>query len=176
MISNFEHHKPIIAGSCFVAESADVVGNVHLGEDVSVWFQAVLRGDNERIEVGAASNIQDGVVVHVDPGFPCRIGERCVIGHRAVLHGCTLGNEVLIGIGAIVLNGAHIPDGCMVGAGALVAENKVLESGHLYLGVPARKVRPLSQEERAAVVRNTEGYKARAKRYLDGPPAVQQEQ
>lgn len=168
MIRNFEQDKPTIPESCFVAESADVIGNVHLGEDVSVWFQAVLRGDNDRIEVGAGSNIQDGVVIHVDPGFPCRIGERCVIGHKAVLHGCTLGNEVLIGIGAIILNGAHIPDGCLVGAGALVAENKKLEPGYLYLGAPARKVRALSKTEREAIVRNTEGYKARARRYQNG--------
>lgn len=166
MIRNFESFQPEIHESCFVADSADVIGNVRLGEDVSVWFQAVIRGDNDLIEVGSGSNIQDGVVIHVDPGFPCRIGERCVIGHRAVLHGCTLGNEVLIGIGAIVLNGAHIPDGCLVGAGALVAENKKLESGYLYLGAPARKARELTDAERQAIVRNTEGYRARAKRYV----------
>ena len=130
-----------------------------------VWFQAVLRGDNDTITVGADSNIQDGVVVHVDPGYPCVIGERCVVGHRAVLHGCTLGNEVLIGIGAIVLNGAVVPDGCLIGAGALVSEGKKLEAGHLYVGVPARKVRPLSESERAGIVRNTRGYRERAERY-----------
>lgn len=165
MIHDFQDMKPQVHATSFVAESADVIGQVVLEEDTSVWFQAVLRGDNDLITVGAGSNIQDGVVIHVDPGFPCTIGKRCVIGHKAVLHGCTLGDEVLIGIGAIVLNGAHVPSGCLIGAGALVAEGKQLEAGHLYMGVPARKKRPLTADERASIVRNTQGYTARAKLY-----------
>ena len=165
MIQNLGHKHPQVSQSCFVADSADVIGDVTLAPDSSVWFQAVLRGDNDSIVVGKGSNIQDGVVIHVDPGFPCHIGERSVVGHRAVLHGCTIGNEVLIGIGAIILNGAVIPDGCLIGAGALVAERKVLETGHLYMGVPAKKIRPLTDSERESIVRNTEGYTQRARHY-----------
>lgn len=172
MIYSLGQKTPQIAPSTFIAPSADVIGAVQLGEDTSVWHQAVLRGDNDQISVGSASNIQDGVIIHVDPGFPCTIGERCVIGHRAVLHGCTIGNEVLIGIGAVILNGAQIPDGCLIGAGALVAAGKELEEGHLYLGAPAKKIRALTSEERAGIVRNTEGYKKRASLYEETATAL----
>ena len=148
-----------------MADSADIIGQVTLAKDSSVWFQAVLRGDNARIEIGERTNVQDGVIIHVDPGYPCKIGQGCVIGHRACLHGCQIGDEVLIGIGAIVLNGASIPDGCLIGAGALVAEGKQLEPGHLYMGVPARKIRAISSQERQNIIKNTEGYKARASLY-----------
>lgn len=167
MILQFEDNKPSIHQTCFVAPSADVIGRVTLEAHASVWFQAVLRADNDAIKVGEGSNIQDGVVIHVDPGRPCTIGNRCVIGHRAVLHGCTLGDEVLVGIGAIVLNGAYLPSGCLIGAGALVPENKRLEPGCLYTGVPARKVRMLSEEERQGIRRNSEGYRKRAEVYLE---------
>lgn len=165
MVIGFRGCHPRIHESAWIAPSASVIGQVALSREVSVWFSAVLRGDNDRIEVGAGTNIQDGAVLHVDRGFPCSIGERCVIGHRAVLHGCSIGNEVLIGIGAIVLNGAIVPDGCLIGAGALVPENKCLEAGSLYVGVPARKVRDLSADERARIRTNAEGYVARARIY-----------
>lgn len=165
MISSLGDHHPSIDPRVWVAKSADVIGQVRLEADVSVWFGAVVRGDNDTISVGRGSNLQDGVVVHADPGFPCHIGEHCVIGHRAVLHGCQIGNEVLIGIGAIVLNGAVIPDGCLVGAGALVPEGKVLEPDSLYVGVPARKLRSLTPDDRAKIRRNAEGYVARAALY-----------
>lgn len=165
MLKTFQEYEPTLHSNCFVATSADVIGQVTLAKDSSVWFQAVLRGDNDKIEIGEGTNVQDGVIIHVDPGKPCKIGRRCVLGHRAVLHGCTLGDEVLVGIGAIILNGAVIPDGCLIGAGALVSEGKQLEAGSLYVGVPARKVRALSPEEREAIVRNAEGYTARAKLY-----------
>jgi carbonic anhydrase/acetyltransferase-like protein (isoleucine patch superfamily) len=166
VIFTLDNHKPLIHPNCFVADSADVVGRVTLEEDVSVWFQAVLRADNDDIFIGKGSNVQDGVVVHVDPGFPCRVGAGCVIGHRAVLHGCTLGDEVLVGIGATILNGATVPSRSLIGAGALVTEGKTLESGFLYVGVPARKARALGQSEIEAIRRNTQGYKARADLYL----------
>jgi carbonic anhydrase/acetyltransferase-like protein (isoleucine patch superfamily) len=166
VIFGLDNHKPHIHPSCFVADSADVIGRVSLEKGVSVWFQAVLRGDNADISIGEDSNVQDGVVIHVDPGFPCRVGSGCVVGHRAVLHGCTIGDEVLIGIGATVLNGAKIPSRCLIGAGALVTEGKVLESGHLYMGVPARKARPLKDSELEAIRRNTRGYRERAGLYL----------
>lgn len=167
VVIGFKEHHPRIHESAWIAPSASVIGQVTLGREVSVWFSAVLRGDNDLIEVGASTNIQDGAVVHVDSGYPCSIGERCVIGHRAVLHGCSIGNEVLIGIGAIVLNGAIVPDGCLVGAGALVPENKCLEAGFLYMGVPARKVRELSGEERDRIRTNAEGYVTKARIYAN---------
>ena len=166
MIFGLDHHKPNMHPTCFVADSADVIGRVTLEKDVSVWFQAVLRADNDDIIIGEGSNIQDGVVVHVDPGLPCRVGKGCVIGHRAVLHGCTLEDEILVGIGATILNGAHIPSQCLIGAGALVTEGKHLESGYLYVGVPARKARPLKDTELEAIRRNAHGYRKRAGVYL----------
>ena len=165
MIVSLAEHHPQVHESAWIAPSADIIGQVLLGPNVSVWFGAIVRGDNDLITIGADSNLQDGVVVHADPGFPCTVGERCVIGHRAVLHGCRLGDEVLIGIGAIVLNGAVVPDGCLVGAGALVPEGKVLEADSLYVGVPARKARTLTGEDRARIRRNAEGYVSRARLY-----------
>jgi carbonic anhydrase/acetyltransferase-like protein (isoleucine patch superfamily) len=165
MIFTLGGARPQSHDSAWIAPGAAVIGNVLLEQGVSVWFGAVLRGDNDVIAVGRDSNVQDGAVIHTDPGFPCRLGQRCVIGHRAVLHGCTLGSGVLIGIGAIVLNGAEIPDGCLIGAGALVPEGKTLEAGCLYVGVPARKVRPLLPSERDRILSNAEGYLARAARY-----------
>jgi carbonic anhydrase/acetyltransferase-like protein (isoleucine patch superfamily) len=164
---NLKDKKPAIHPTSFVAPSADLIGSVTLEADTSVWYQAVLRADNEEIRIGEGSNVQDGVVIHVDPGFPCIIGKNCVVGHRAVLHGCTLADNVLVGIGAIVLNGAHVPHDCLIGAGALVAEGKQLEPGHLYLGVPARKVRPLSDPEKKKIRANAEGYQERARRYSE---------
>lgn len=157
---------PNLKPTAWVAPTACLIGRVTLEAEASIWFGAVLRGDNEAIRVGARSNVQDGVVIHTDPGFPCSIGEATVVGHRAVLHGCQIGNRCLIGIGAIVLNGAVIPDDCILGAGALVGEGKVLESGFLYVGIPARKVRELKPEELAGVLRNTNGYVDRAGLYL----------
>ena len=165
MLYSLEDYKPQVHHSCFVADSAEVIGRVHLAEGSSVWFQAVLRGDNDEIHVGEGSNIQDGVIIHVDPGYPCRVGNASVVGHRAVLHGCTIGGGCLIGIGATVLNGAVVPDNCLVGAGALVTEGKRLEEGHLYMGVPARKIRVLSQHERALIAKNVIGYRRRAELY-----------
>ena len=163
----FDSKKPIIHPSCFVAPSADIVGDVLLEEQSTIWFGAVLRGDNEKITVGKGSNIQDGAVIHVDPGKPCRVGENCVVGHRAVLHGCTLHNQCLVGIGAIILNDAVVGENCLVGAGALVTEGKILEPGHLYMGVPAKKIRALSQEEKDGILKNALGYQARGERYRE---------
>ncbi len=165
VIASLGDSHPVIDASAWIAPGACVVGAVTLAADVSVWFGAVLRADNDTIVIGRGTNVQDSVVIHVDPGSPCRVGERCVIGHRAVLHGCQVGNESLIGIGAIVLNGAVVPDGCLLGAGALVPEGKELEPGCLYVGVPVRKVRLLDAQERQRILRNAEGYVARARRY-----------
>ncbi|MCA9775798.1 MAG: gamma carbonic anhydrase family protein [Candidatus Eremiobacteraeota bacterium] len=165
MLYSLEDYKPQVHQSCFVADSAEVIGRVHLAEGSSVWFQAVLRGDNDDIHVGEGSNIQDGVIIHVDPGYPCQVGKGSVVGHRAVLHGCTIGDGCLIGIGATLLNGAVVPDNCLVGAGALVTEGKRLEEGYLYMGVPARKMRALSEQERTLIAKNVAGYQKRAELY-----------
>ncbi|SIQ15068.1 Carbonic anhydrase or acetyltransferase, isoleucine patch superfamily [Rhizobium sp. RU20A] len=129
----------------WIAPDAHVIGRVELGEDVGIWFGAVLRGDNEPIRIGAGTNIQEGAVLHVDPGFPVTIGEGCTIGHRAIVHGCTIGDNSLIGMGATILNGARIGRNCLVGANALVTEGKVFEDGSLIVGAPARAVRQLDE-------------------------------
>jgi carbonic anhydrase/acetyltransferase-like protein (isoleucine patch superfamily) len=129
------------AGACWVAETAVVIGKVRIKAGASVWFGAVLRGDNEWIEIGERSNIQDNCTLHTDPGFPLTVGEGCTIGHNAILHGCTIGQNTLIGMGAILLNGAQIGSNCIVGAGALVSENKTVPDNTLVVGSPARKLR-----------------------------------
>lgn len=141
----FKGHRPTCHPTAWVAPSADVVGDVTLGEDVSVWFRAVIRADNTPIPIGARSNVQEGAMLHSDPGAPLTIGEDVTIGHHAILHGCTIGHRVLIGMGATVLNGAVIADDCLVGAGALVTEGKTFPSGSLIVGSPAKAVRQLDE-------------------------------
>lgn len=157
--------QPQLASSAWVAESAHIIGDVRLHEDVSIWFNAVLRGDNEPITIGAGSNIQDGSVLHTDEGVPLRLGQRVTVGHQAMLHACTIGDESLIGIGAVVLNGAVIGKHCLVGAGALVTEGKTFPDGSLILGSPARVVRPLTPEQIAALQQSAQRYIDNAQRY-----------
>jgi carbonic anhydrase/acetyltransferase-like protein (isoleucine patch superfamily) len=156
----------------FVHASAVVLGDVVLGSGVSVWPLAVLRGDSDRISVGDDSNIQDGVVVHVDPGVPCVIGARVTVGHRAIVHGATVEDECLIGMGAIILNHAVIGAGSIIGAGAVVREGMQVPPGSLVLGVPGRVVREVTPEERARNVSSAAGYVARAAAHARGdfPP------
>ncbi len=156
------------AGFCFIAESAEVIGNVELGEDVGIWFGAVIRGDNERIRIGARTNIQDLCVLHSDPGSPLTIGEGCTLGHRAILHGCTIGDGTLVGMGATVLNGAKIGRSCLIGAGALVTEGKAIPDGSLVLGAPGKVVRALSDDEIAGLAKSAERYVANARRFAGG--------
>ena len=138
---------PSIDPSAWVAPSADLIGDVRLADRASVWFGAVIRADNTPILVGADSNIQDGAICHSDPHAPLTIGRRVIVGHQAILHGCTIADGALIGMGARVLNGAFIGERCILGAGALVPENKTYEAGHLLVGAPARIVRPLTEAE-----------------------------
>lgn len=133
--------------SAWVAHSADVIGNVEIGEESSVWYHATIRGDLNYVKIGAGTNIQDGVVIHVDTGCPCEIGSMVTIGHNATVHGCTIGNRTLIGMGAILLNGCKIGRDCIIGAGALVTSNKEIPDGSLVLGSPAKVVRSLTEEE-----------------------------
>ncbi|RST30182.1 gamma carbonic anhydrase family protein [Sphingomonas ginkgonis] len=160
-----DHHHPLLAADAWVAPSADLIGEVRLGERASVWFGAVLRGDNTPLVVGADSNVQDGAVGHSDPGFPLTIGRGVTVGHQAILHGCTIGDGALVGMGARILNGAVIGAGCLVGAGALVTEGKSFEEGWLIVGAPARAVRRLSDEERDRLGGSARLYVAKAKRF-----------
>ncbi|MDB2448882.1 gamma carbonic anhydrase family protein, partial [bacterium] len=150
----FRNHQPTFGEAVFIDDNAVVIGDVELDDDVSVWPGAVIRGDMHRIQIGARTSVQDGVVLHIthasdyNPnGYPLTIGADVTIGHQACLHGCTIGNEVLIGIGATVLDGAVVEDRVVIGAGALVPPGKRLESGFLYVGSPARQQRPLTEKE-----------------------------
>ena len=159
---------PQVHPSAFVADTARVIGRVTLAEDSSVWFGAVLRGDTDPITVGRGSNIQDGSVLHADIGVPLTIGEYVTVGHQVMLHGCTIGDESLIGIGAIVLNGARIGRHCLVGAGALVTEGKVFPDGSLILGSPAKVVRPLTPQEIEGLRQSAQHYIENARRFRHG--------
>ncbi|MEQ1647205.1 MAG: gamma carbonic anhydrase family protein [Hyphomicrobiaceae bacterium] len=156
------------SGRYWVADNAVVLGDVTIEEDASVWFNVVVRGDNERITIGARSNIQDGCVLHTDPGFPMVIGPDVTVGHMAMLHGCTIGAGALIGIGAIILNGAKIGEGALVGAGALVGEGKVIPPRSLVLGSPGKVVRELRDEDVARMLRGTNGYVKNGQRFKNG--------
>jgi carbonic anhydrase/acetyltransferase-like protein (isoleucine patch superfamily) len=167
-------HQPQLGQRVWIDPQATVIGQVQLGDDVSVWPQAVLRGDVNRIEIGAQTNIQDGVVCHVTHdgpytpgGFPLVVGEQVTVGHGAIIHACTIGHRCLIGMGAIVLDGAVIEDEVMVGAGALVSPGKRLAGGWLYVGQPARPVRPLTPEQMEALRYSAEHYVRVKQRYLE---------
>ncbi|MFC2249357.1 gamma carbonic anhydrase family protein [Labrys portucalensis] len=155
-------------GRYWLAPDAQVIGRVILAEDANIWFGAVLRGDNEPMTVGARSNIQDGAVLHSDPGFPLTIGEDCTIGHSAILHGCTIGAGSLIGMGATILNGARIGKGCLVGANALITEGKEFPDHSLIVGSPARVLRPLDAEAVAKLRQSSAHYVANAKHFAKG--------
>jgi carbonic anhydrase/acetyltransferase-like protein (isoleucine patch superfamily) len=155
-------------GLYWVADTAAVIGRVRLGSEASVWYGSVLRGDNEWIEIGARSQVQDNATLHTDPGFPLSIGQDCVIGHNVVLHGCTVGDASLIGMGAIVLNGAKIGAHCLVGAGALITEGKEFPDGSVILGAPAKAVRETDEKARAMIARGADVYVRRWKQYAAG--------
>ncbi len=155
-------------GPCYVAPGARVIGDVRIGRGVSIWFNAVLRGDNEPITIRDGANIQDCCVCHTDPGFPLEIGERVTVGHSAILHGCSVGAGSLIGMGAVVLNGARIGEGCLIGAKALVTEGKEIPDGSMVLGAPAKIVKTLDEAARAALLRAADSYDAKLPRYAEG--------
>lgn len=155
-------------GSFWVAPDAVVIGEVSLGEDVGIWFGAVLRGDQEPIVVGAETNVQELCLFHTDAGFPLTIGRGCTVGHRAILHGCTVGDNCLIGMGATVLNGARIGNDCLIGAGALVPEGREIPPGSLVLGMPGKVIRALSQDEIARNRWSAAHYVANWRRFAAG--------
>ena len=168
MIYTLGDDSPEISGTgTWIADSADVLGKVRLHSHSSVWFNAVLRGDNEWIEVGERSNIQDASVLHTDPGCPLTIGRNVTVGHMAMLHGCTVHDNALIGIGCTVLNGAVIPENCIVGAHALVTEGKTFEPGSLILGSPAKAVKPVDARGLEMIRRSADVYVANAARYRE---------
>lgn len=154
-----------MAESAWVADSAQVMGAVTLGENASVWFGAILRGDTERITIGRNSNVQDGSVIHCDHGFPTTLGDNVTVGHQVMLHGCTVGDGSLIGIGAVVLNGAKIGKHCLVGAAALVTEGKEFADGSMIIGSPAKVVRMLTPEQIEGLERSASHYVDNARRY-----------
>jgi carbonic anhydrase/acetyltransferase-like protein (isoleucine patch superfamily) len=159
---------PRLAETAWVADSAQVVGNVELAEGANVWFNVIIRGDNETIRIGRNTNVQDASVVHSDPGFPATLEDNVSIGHQVMLHGCTIGAGSLVGIQSVVLNGAKIGRNCLVGAGSLVTEGKEFPDGSMILGRPARVVRPLTEQEIANLARIATHYVDNAKRFRAG--------
>ncbi|MEQ1944525.1 gamma carbonic anhydrase family protein [Mesorhizobium sp. VNQ89] len=152
----------------WIAPDATLVGKVHLGRDVSIWFGVAIRGDNEPIVIGESSNVQEHTIIHTDPGFPLTIGAGCTIGHRALLHGCTIGENSLVGMGAIILNGAKIGRNSLVGAGALVTEGKKFPDNSLIVGAPAKVVRTLDDEAVARLRASAQHYVANGRRFISG--------
>jgi carbonic anhydrase/acetyltransferase-like protein (isoleucine patch superfamily) len=157
--------RPEIADNAYVAPSAQVIGNVKMADHSSVWFGAVIRGDNDLIEIGARTNIQDNSVLHTDPGIPLTIGDGVIVGHRVMLHGCKIGENTLIGIGATILNGAKIGKNCIIGAHSLITEGKVIPDGSMVVGSPGRIIKSLTEQHFQMLRINSEVYVANAKRF-----------
>ena len=166
MFYDLEDKKPKNSGENWVAPNATIIGDVTLEKNSSVWFNAVIRGDNENIHVGEGSNVQDGSVLHTDPGCPLRIGKDVTIGHIVMLHGCTIGDNSLIGIGAVILNNAKIGKNCIIGAKALITESKEIPDNSLVVGAPGRVVRKLTDDEIGKITENAKHYQDNWKRYV----------
>ncbi len=167
-VYSLDDKTPELAEDAWVAESASVIGNVVMHEGSSVWFSAVVRGDNETIVIGKRSNVQDNAVLHSDPGSPLNIGEGITIGHQAMVHGCTIGDNTLIGIGATILNGAKIGKNCLIGAHALITEGKVIPDGSMVMGSPGKVVKELGAHHIAMLQGGAEVYVQNAKRFKAG--------
>lgn len=168
MIYALDGIAPTIDPSAWVAEEATLIGKVVVEAEASIWFGAQVRGDNEVIRVGAGTNVQENSVLHTDMGYPLTIGTNCTIGHKAMLHGCTIGDGTLIGMGATVLNGAKIGKGCLIGACALITEGKEIPDGSLVMGAPGKVVRQLDETAKAKLLASAAGYQANARRYRVG--------
>ncbi|RJE83725.1 gamma carbonic anhydrase family protein [Paracoccus onubensis] len=173
MIWELDGRIPELADESWVAPDAQLMGGVVLEAGASVWWGAVLRGDNEEIRVGQGSNVQDLCVCHTDPGFPLVIGKDCTIGHRAILHGCRIGDGALIGMGAVILNGARIGPGALIGAGALVTEGKEIPAGALVMGAPGKVVRMLDENAQEELRETAARYRANAARFRSGLKRVE---
>ena len=155
-----------MAETFYLADGAKVIGNVEIGENSNVWYNAVIRGDSNSIVIGKNTNVQDNAVLHTSHSHALKIGDNVTIGHGAIVHGCTIGNNVLIGMGAIVLDGAVVEDNCIIGAGALVTQNKVMPEGSLIIGNPGKILREISEEEKASILKNAMEYVKEAQEYL----------
>jgi carbonic anhydrase/acetyltransferase-like protein (isoleucine patch superfamily) len=165
MVYDFEGMKPDVHESVYLAPNTYVIGNVKLEADVTIWFNTVLRGDNDSIKIGSGTNVQEGTMIHVDEGFPVNIGKNVTIGHNCVIHGCTIEDGALIGMGAIILNGAHIKEGAVVAAGAVVGENKVIEKNTLAAGVPAKSLKPVNDELKVRISEGANFYQKNGVRF-----------
>ena len=165
MIYTLDGISPEIDPTAWIAPDANLIGRVTVGRDASIWFGATLRGDNEEIRVGNGSNVQENCVLHTDMGYPLVIGAQCTIGHKAMLHGCRVGEGSLIGMGAVILNGAKIGRGCLIGAGALITEGKEIADFSLVMGAPGRVVRHLDAEAQARLLASAASYRANAARF-----------
>ena len=174
MIYKLDENKPQFPddGDYWVAPDANVIGKIHLNTGASVWFGATLRGDNEWIDIGVGSNVQENSVLHTDIGFPLTIGRNCTIGHKAILHGCTIGDQSLIGMGAIVLNGAQIGRNCLIGAGALITEGKIIPDNSLVVGAPGKVARSLTEAEIEGLLTSAIGYQTNMRRFAKGLKAT----
>ena len=168
MIYALDGIDPQIDSDAWVADEATLIGKVVVGPEANIWFGAVIRGDNEEIRVGAGTNVQENAVLHTDMGCPLTIGTNCTIGHKAMLHGCTIGDGTLIGMGATVLNGAKIGNGCLIGACALITEGKEIPDGSLVMGSPGKVVRQLDETARAKLFASAASYQANARRFRAG--------
>jgi len=165
-IYELDGNAPQLSEGAWVADSAEVIGKVHLHQNTSVWPKVVVRGDNDLLQIGEGSNVQDASVLHTDPGYPLMIGKNVTIGHQVMLHGCQIGDGSLIGIGAVILNGVKIGKHCLVGAGALVTEGKEFPDGSMILGSPAKVVKTLSSEQMAGIEEIAGRYVKNAQRYV----------
>ena len=165
MFYDLKDKKPQSSGENWVAPNATVIGDVTLEKNSSIWFNAVLRGDIENIYIGEGSNIQDGSVLHTDPGYPLKVGKNVTVGHLVMLHGCTIGENSLIGIGAVILNNVKIGKNCIIGAKTLIAENKEIPDDSLVVGSPGRIIRKVTEDEKKAVLENTKHYQDNWKKY-----------
>ena len=170
MLYTLDQHAPVLPENddYWIAPGAHVIGTVVLGEGTSIWFGAVLRGDNEPLVIGEGTNVQENCVLHTDMGYPLTIGAHVTVGHKAMLHGCTIGEGSLIGMGATVLNGAKIGRGCLIGAGALVTEGKEIPDGSLVMGAPGRVVRALDEAAQAKLLESAAGYRRNMMRFKAG--------
>ena len=172
MLYSLDGISPKVNETAWIAPGCHVIGNVTLAKNASIWFNCTLRGDNELIEIGEGSNVQENTVGHTDPGCPLIIGKGCTIGHKAMLHGCIIGDNSLVGMGATILNGAKIGKNCLIGAGALIPEGKEIPDGSLVMGMPGKIVRELGEEQIESLRNSALHYQANAKRFRSGLQAI----
>lgn len=168
MIYRLDNRQVQRKGQSFIAPNATLIGAVTIEDQASIWFNVVVRADNDLIHIGEGSNIQDGSVLHVDPGFPLTVGRKVTVGHKVILHGCTIGDGSLIGMNAVILNGAQIGRGCLIGANALVTENMVVPDGSMVIGSPGKIVRTLDETVRQKLIDSADSYIENGRRYREG--------